>query len=742
MQAKNAPGPDAQPPLCAGYGMEVTDPVAEEEAAPADHTTIAVIESVPKQLASSSSPPLPQLELSSPLPTMSVLISGLPLPQPAVSSPQLGSPSAPGVLPSPQLPSLPPLSDASFLQIRPSPELCKASPEPTEASPELSGASPQLSGAPLEPLAAIPTQQVCFPEQLQPSPGQRGRSGSSGSSPTAVKGHPTPHMGASAQLTDLLDSLDASEVPLQDSFPGLSFDAYDVLSDLDPEDEDLMAERKAFRAMLRSSRADLSHMPARSGLCDRSTPNVTASTSAGNAPRLGSISTTHGFWAVPRALGRGKGSRPVEVPQPSRSAYMEFAARAKAGGHRAGTAATDPLATEAGVSVPRAEAEGGALGREADAMTTALKTRADASALAEPEGPALVAVPSQQQEQRQPQSEKAEPANSELSGGDSLDSLMGDLPPYDPLSFWQASGNNIWEEAHSLAAQTYEVNNDSDHMGADDAAAAAGGSAVVPSAAAVGADTGTTAVAGPGAAVGCSDAAVTTAALAYSNRDATEQQAASSQAGRSLSASRPPLSVHGSLINTALGSSGTELRADFSEADPAPSSRLHRPHVAVSSTGCAAQSGSEAQSSATVDAVHEPSDQAVLTSLYRTWQTEDSDEVQLGHGSDHVATLHQTECQNRAEEEQWEGGAAETEDAEEEVHEEGELGEEEGGGWVTERPDGVVADTSPNFTAWLAGSMLNRLEADSNNRGGQMGTLGKTPQQITCQIHIHKGILV
>ena len=737
MQAENTPGPDAQPPLCAGYGMEVTDPVAEEEAAPADHTTIAVIESVPMQLASSSSPPLPQLELSSPLPTLSVLISGLPLPQPAVSSPQLGSPSAPGVLPSPQLPSLPPLSDASSLQIRPSPE-------PTEASPELSGASPQLSGAPLEPLAAIPTQQVCFPEQLQPSPGQRGRSGSSGSSPTAVKGHPIPHMGVSAQLTDLLDSLDASEVPQQDSFPGLSFDAYDVLSDLDSEDEDLMAERKAFRAMLRSSRADSSHMPARSGLCDRSTPNVTDSTSADKAPRLGSISTTHGFWAVPRAPGHGKGSRPVEVPQPSRSAYMEFAARAKAGGHRAETAATDPLATEAGVSAPRAEAEGGALGREADAMITALKTRADASALAEPEGPALVAAPSQQQEQRQPQSEKAEPANSELSGGDSLDSLMGDLPPCDPLSFWQASGNNIWEEAHSLAAQTYEVNNDSDHMEADDAAAAAGGSAVVPSAAAVGADTGTTAVAGPGAAVGCSDAAVTTAALAYSNRDATEQQAASSQAGRSLSASRPPLSVHGSLINTALGSSGTELRADLSEADPAPSSRLHRPHVAVSSTGCAAQSGSEAQSSATVDAVHEQSDQALLTSLYRSWQTEDSDEVQLGHGSDHVATLHQTECQNRAEEEQWEGGAAEEEedDAEEESHEEGEPREEEGGGWVTERPDGVVADTSPNYTAWLAGSMLNRLEADSNNRGGQMRALGKAPQQITSQIHIHKDILV
>ena len=554
-------------------------------------------------------------------------------------------------------------------------------------------------------------------------------------------------MGVSAQLTDLLDSLDASEVPQQDSFPGLSFDAYDVLSDLDSEDEDLMAERKAFRAMLRSSRADSSHMPARSGLCDRSTPNVTASTSADKAPRLGSISTTHGFWAVPRAPGHGKGSRPVEVPQPSRSAYMEFAARAKAGGHRAGTTATDPLATEAGVSAPRAEAEGGALGREADAMTTALKTTADASALAEPEGPALVAVPAHQHEQLQLQPEKAEPANSELSGENSLDSLLGDLPPYDPLSFWQASGNKIWEEAHSLAAQTYEVDIDSDHtetIRADDAAAGAGVSALVPSAAAVGADTGTTAVAGPGAAVGCSDAAVTTAALAYSNRDATEQQAASSQAGRSLSASRPPLSVHGSLINTALSSSGTELRADFSEADPASSSRLHRPHVAVSSTGCAAQSGSEAQSSATVDAVHEQSDQALLTSLYRSWQTEDSDEVQLGHGCDHVATLHQTECQNRAEEEHWEGGAAEEEeyDAEEEACEEGELREEEGGGWVTEQPDGVVADTSPNYTAWLAGSMLNRLEADSNNRGGQMGALGKAPQQITSQIHIHKDTLV
>ncbi|KAL0043173.1 hypothetical protein WJX82_005972 [Trebouxia sp. C0006] len=44
-------------------------------------------------------------------------------------------------------------------------------------------------------------------------------------------------------------------------------------------------------------------------------------------------------------------------------------------------------------------------------------------------------------------------------------------------------------------------------------------------------------------------------------------------------------------------------------------------------------------------------------------------------------------------------------------------------------PDGVVADTSPNYTAWLAGSMLNRLEADANNRGGQMGTLDLEEQR-------------
>ena len=181
------------------------------------------------QLAPSSSPPLPQLELSSPPPKVLALISGLPLPQPAVSSPQLGSPPVPGTFP-PSESSLPLHSEPSSLQIRPSPELCKASPGPSGASPEPSGASPQPSGASLEPLAAIPAQQVCFPEQLQPSPGQRGRSGPCGSPPAAANGHPTPHTGFSAQLTDMLDSLDLSGVPEQASFPGLSFDAYDVLT--------------------------------------------------------------------------------------------------------------------------------------------------------------------------------------------------------------------------------------------------------------------------------------------------------------------------------------------------------------------------------------------------------------------------------------------------------------------------------------------------------------------------------
>ncbi|KAL0018798.1 hypothetical protein WJX79_004094 [Trebouxia sp. C0005] len=108
----------------------------------------------------------------------------------------------------------------------------------------------------------------------------------------------------------------------------------------------------------------------------------------------------------------------------------------------------------------KAEAEGGALRCEANMTATALKTKADASALEEPEDPALVAAPSRQREQCQPQSEKAEPANSELSGGDSLDSLLGDLPPFptdDPVSFWQSSGSSIWEEAHNLAAQTLEA---------------------------------------------------------------------------------------------------------------------------------------------------------------------------------------------------------------------------------------------------------------------------------------------
>ena len=273
----------------------------------------------------------------------------------------------------------------------------------------------------------------------------------------------------------------------------------------------------------------------------------------------------------------------------SLAGVSSFAARAEASGlglgllqqpPQARAAATDPLAAAARTSAVRAEAESGALGREANAMATALKTRADASAPAEPEGPALVAAPSQQQAQRQHQSEKAQPASSELSCGDCLDPLLGDVPPFpadDPLLFWQASGSSIWEEAHSLAAQTYEVDNDSDYMtavGGDDAAAGADVSAVVPSAAAVGADAGTTAVAGAGAVVGCSNTAVTTDALASSNRNADQEH-----------------------------------------------------------------------------------DHALLTSLYRSWQTEESDDdVQLGHDSDHVSTLHQAECQNRTEEEQGEGG--------------------------------------------------------------------------------------
>ena len=468
-------------------------------------------------------------------------------------------------------------------------------------------------------------------------------------------------MGVHAQLTDMLDSLDPSGGPQQSSFPGLSFDAYDVLSssDMDCEDEDLMAQSRAFRATLRSSRADSSHIPARSGIHDRSASNVRASTSPGKALRLSSISRTHGAGdgvdalgaeAVPRALGHGRGSKLVEVPQPSRSAFMAFRARAAASSHRAESAAADPLATEAGASASRAEAEGGALRCEANMTATALKTKADASALEEPEDPALVAAPSRQREQCQPQSEKAEPANSELSGGDSLDSLLGDLPPFptdDPVSFWQSSGSSIWEEAHNLAAQTYEVDNHSDHLpavGADDAAAGADVSAVVPSAAAVGADAGATAVAG---ARHCSDAAVATDALAYSNGDASQQ--------------------------------------------------------------C---------------------DHALLTSLYQSWQTEESDDdVQHGHDSDRVWTLHQANGQKRSEEEQGEGGAAEEEDnaEEEEVCKEGEAREEEGGGWITGLPDGVVVDTSPNYTAWLAGSMLNRLEADANSREGQMETLGEYP---------------
>ncbi len=77
----------------------------------------------------------------------------------------------------------------------------------------------------------------------------------------------------------MLDSLDLSGAPERASFPGLSFDAYDVLTssdmdsecedlmaerqafDADSEDEDLMAERKAFRAMLRSNRDGSSHCP-------------------------------------------------------------------------------------------------------------------------------------------------------------------------------------------------------------------------------------------------------------------------------------------------------------------------------------------------------------------------------------------------------------------------------------------------------------------------------------------------
>ncbi|DBA98525.1 TPA: hypothetical protein ACH3X3_012362 [Trebouxia sp. C0006] len=79
-------------------------------------------------------------------------------------------------------------------------------------------------------LTGVLSADQAIPEQLQPSPGQRGRSGPSGSSPAAVKGHPTPKMGFSAQLTDMLDSLDLSGVSEEDSFPGLSFDAYDVSS--------------------------------------------------------------------------------------------------------------------------------------------------------------------------------------------------------------------------------------------------------------------------------------------------------------------------------------------------------------------------------------------------------------------------------------------------------------------------------------------------------------------------------
>ncbi len=59
--------------------------------------------------------------------------------------------------------------------------------------------------------------------------------------------------------------------------------------------------------------------------------------------------------------------------------------------------------------------------------------------------------------------------------------------------------------------------------------------------------------------------------------------------------------------------------------------------------------------------------------------------------------------------------------------EEGEAREEEGGGWITGLPDGVAVDTSQNYTAWLAGSMLSSLEADANSRGGQMGALGECP---------------
>ncbi|KAL0044212.1 hypothetical protein WJX82_004623 [Trebouxia sp. C0006] len=95
LSARDAAAPAEACFIPAGYGMEAADPVAEEEAAPADHSRNAVIKSLPVQLKSSSSPPLPQLELSSPPPTKLALISSLPLPQPAVSSQQLGSPSAP-----------------------------------------------------------------------------------------------------------------------------------------------------------------------------------------------------------------------------------------------------------------------------------------------------------------------------------------------------------------------------------------------------------------------------------------------------------------------------------------------------------------------------------------------------------------------------------------------------------------------------------------------------------------------
>ncbi len=114
--------------------MEAADQVAEEEAAPANHSRNAVIESLPVQLVSSSSSPLPQLGLSSPPPTMSALISGLLLPQPALSSPQLGSLSPPGVLPSPQLPSLPPLSEAPLCRSG-HPQSCARHPQSRQGHP-------------------------------------------------------------------------------------------------------------------------------------------------------------------------------------------------------------------------------------------------------------------------------------------------------------------------------------------------------------------------------------------------------------------------------------------------------------------------------------------------------------------------------------------------------------------------------------------------------------------------------